>query len=124
MPPTIGFKLVVTDPSTIIEKRLKTSIVDTVNIAARIAVRRLPARIAPLIRQSIMNAPETQALLGNDLRSELGVLVSEVQAWLDYVINSLISTMRIDFIPMKVYGGGFKGYIRVSVMPSYFIDDA
>lgn len=123
-PPSIGFRVVVTDPIPIITRRLKQAIADHMNLAARRAAGRLRTVVGQIIQEAILQAPETQSLRGGILQADLGPVSVNVDLWIQYVIQRLISTIKVDVVPMGVRGASAKnGYLRVSVMPKTVIDE-
>jgi hypothetical protein len=121
--PAFGFKVVVTDPTTVIQRRLRESIATHMNDAVRASMRGIRVSLLKLIEGAIRNAPETQELKGGILQAELGPPSSLVDSWIDYVIAKLVSTIDIKFVPIPIFKGKFAGKLTVSILPKNLMDD-
>lgn len=119
----LKFKLEVVEPAPVIERRIKDSISNHINIAARLSLRETRKKVADLLTQSILDSHEVKELLNGQLRHELGATQDEVDATIDFLINRLVATTVIDFKAFQTFGKKFNGYIEVRCFPKTIIDD-
>lgn len=110
-------------PGPVIERRLKETIANKMNLSVRLAMPNIRARVGQLLEDSIRNSHEVNELLDGDLRHQLGATKDEVQATVEFLIERLIRTMQIDFKPFRVFGGKFGGYLEVACFPKTLVDE-
>ncbi len=121
-PPAFGFKIVVTDPTKVIERRIREALGDVVNLAVRKSMPGIRTNLGALIHTAIQNAPETQELKGGILQAELGPKSDLVDRWIDYVISQLVATIQMTFVPLPTFKGRFAGKLVISIMPKTLVD--
>ncbi len=119
----LKFSVKITDPPQIIEQRIRDVIVDKINIASKIAVKRIKPKLHELLRNGIYNSPEVKSLFGGELQAELGPEDSAVKSTIDFIVQQLIDTIDIDIKPFASFGGSMRGSITISLFPTNLIDN-
>ena len=119
----IRVKLKVTDPPQIIMRRMKEAVTTHINDSFKKIGTKIRIKLIPVVRAAILNSPEAKSLRGGELQAELGVIDQEVDEFLEHVTQMLVSTIKVDFIPMQVYKKGKNnGKLTISVLPQDFVD--
>lgn len=102
---------------------IKDRIADKMNNSVTLSIPNIRSMVADLLKDSIRNSPEVNELLDGNLRHQLGATKDEVEATVDFLIDRLIATMKIDFKAFKKFGGKFGGYLEVAIFPQTLIDE-
>ena len=119
----LKFKVIVTDPPIILERRIRTVIADKINKSAKDTILSIRPQLGPLLYNSIMNSPEAKSLFGGILQAELGPKDTDVNAVLNFVVQRLVDTISIDFKPFSPFGGIMRGHIELSLYPKTLTND-
>jgi hypothetical protein len=124
MPSFLKFKLEVTDPAAVIERRIRIVIADKINIAANVAVKKVRPKIIDIVRNAVLGSPEVASLNGGQLQAELGAKNSEIDSVLNFLITRLSDTISLDVIPFSAFSGNImRGHLRLRVFPKFLINE-
>jgi hypothetical protein len=121
--PAFRLKLKVTDPTFIIERRLRTAISDKINLAANIAAKKVRPHLKQLIEDAILNAPETKSLFGGELQGELGATDTEISSAINNIIDKIINNINISVVNFTPFGNVMRGSIVISIFPFSLTDE-
>lgn len=110
-------------PGPVIERRLKETIANKINLSTDLAIPKIRTRVGELLEESIRNSHEVKELLDGNLRHQLGATKDEVEATISFLIERLQRSTHIDFKRFLVFGGKFGGYLQVSCFPKTLVDE-
>lgn len=82
----------------------------------------LKLKIGKIIRDAVLDSPEVKSLKGGQLQGELGPVTGRVNNAIDLVIDSLVNTIVITFMPLRGnITQRLKGGLRLQILPKTLI---
>lgn len=82
----------------------------------------LRTKIGKIIRDAVLDSPEVKSLKGGQLQGELGPTIANVSDALDLIIDSLVNTMVITFMPLRGnVTQRLRGGLRLQIFPKTLV---